>query len=64
MVEAQMKCETCRHFNSEEVYHCRRYPPAIVGGSNSVAFPITKPDWWCGEHAVKPELKAPKGKRP
>jgi hypothetical protein len=55
-MESFPKCGICHYFSSDTYYHCRRYPPTVVGGSRSTAFPEVQTDWWCGEYQGKMDL--------
>ena len=55
-------CQTCRFWvRTDENYpsgECRRYAPRRTDGDNTLRFPFTGPECWCGEWAapVKDEV--------
>lgn len=57
--EPTSSCKACRHgwFYEQEVWLCRRYPPAVIydpeESAPSSSFPVVGPELVCGEFAAK-----------
>jgi len=63
MKRAPPCCGNCR-FSTEittesnpDTIICRRYPPTVLD-SNNTAFPLFRPDGWCGEYKSKENSRA------
>ena len=49
-------CMTCR-YHEHETKQCKRHAPILVHGSMVVmAWPLTEPGNWCGDHEAEVEI--------